>query len=155
VEIYELINIALSIGNRIDLQWTLFITVHLALLGAIVYIDRPLRKFEKIAALMIYCGFAFINFQQMNNQVLMVGSVYSDVLRLSTEGPNKNLAIVQRMANEAKLDRSGIQRNVLISSHVFMFLLVVVSVIFDRKLIIPGKRLAQKEPDSNGGPDPG
>ncbi len=36
-----LVELALDIGNRVDVQWELFVTVHFALLGAIVYLDQP------------------------------------------------------------------------------------------------------------------
>jgi hypothetical protein len=34
---YELLDLALSLSNRIDTHWTLFISVHLALIGGIIY----------------------------------------------------------------------------------------------------------------------
>ena len=46
---YELLDLALSLSNRIDTHWTLFISVHLALIGGIIYVDRPLAKNEKFA----------------------------------------------------------------------------------------------------------
>ncbi len=44
---YELLDLALSLSNRIDTHWALFISVHLALIGGIIYVDRPLSKREK------------------------------------------------------------------------------------------------------------
>jgi hypothetical protein len=35
---YELFDIALGISNRIDVQWGLFITIHLAIFGGIIYV---------------------------------------------------------------------------------------------------------------------
>jgi len=58
---YESLDLYFSIANRIDLQWGLFITVHLALFGGIIYVDRPLRTLEKVGAILLYTGFATVN----------------------------------------------------------------------------------------------
>lgn len=68
MEMYQLLDIAVSLSNRLDTHWTLFISVHLALIGGIIYVDRPLQKPEKIAALLVYTGFAVINSLMMINQ---------------------------------------------------------------------------------------
>jgi Ca2+/Na+ antiporter len=145
---YEIIDIALSIGNRIDLQWGLFITVHVALLGAIVYIDRPLRRVEKIAALLMYCGFALVNYQQMNSQLRLVGSAYADIELLSHQDEYQNIVVIQKMAGEAQQGRAEKSHLVLTSSHVFMFVLVFVSIIFDSKIL--SRETPKREPADTG-----
>ena len=59
---YQLLDLALSLSTRIDTHWALFISVHLALIGGIIYVDRPLTKKEKTGAIIIYSGFAVINY---------------------------------------------------------------------------------------------
>ena len=59
---YELFDLMVSIANRLDIQWGLFITVHVAIFGGIIYVDRPLTRSEKVGALMVYTGFAVINY---------------------------------------------------------------------------------------------
>jgi len=49
---HRLIDIALGISNRLDIQWGLFIAISLALFGSIIYIDRPLRHVEKTTAIL-------------------------------------------------------------------------------------------------------
>ena len=53
---HELFDLSISIGNRLDIQWGLFITVHMAIFGGIIYVDRPLTRLEKVGALFIYTG---------------------------------------------------------------------------------------------------
>ena len=65
MSIYELIELAYGINNRLDIQWGLFITVHMALFGGIIYLDRPLRLVEKIPALLIFSGGSFVNYKIM------------------------------------------------------------------------------------------
>ncbi len=147
---YELIQIALHIGNRIDLHWGLFITVHIALLGAIVYIDRPLRSTEKVAALVMYTGFAVVNFFQMQNQILLLEAAYVDIERLASQGSAQVSAIAERMAFEGSRERSSRALQVLTASHGFMFVLVILSVIFDRRIISAGKQESDSEEEHEG-----
>ena len=132
---YELADLAFALGDRIDFHWGLFITVHLALLGAIVYIDRPLRRLEKVATLLLYLGFAGINYQQMNNQVTMLDMVYQDVQRLAAQASYVDSAILQRMAYDAEMGRIPLARLSLVGSHVFMLVIVSLSILFDNKII--------------------
>ena len=90
---YELLDLALSLNNRIDNHWTLFITVHLALIGGLIYVDRPLLKNEKLAAVIIYTGFAVINFLMMLHQEQFLGSVYLQLFEIS-EGDTQNVAFL-------------------------------------------------------------
>jgi hypothetical protein len=68
---YELIDLAVGIGNRIDVQLGIFITVHLAIFGGIIYVDRPLTRTEKVASLFIYSLFAYLNYRIMANQLTL------------------------------------------------------------------------------------
>ena len=45
--LYQLLDLSLSLSNRIDTHWALFISVHLALVGGIIYVDRPLLAKKK------------------------------------------------------------------------------------------------------------
>ena len=132
---YELADLAVTLGNRIDFHWGLFITVHLALLGAIVYIDRPLRGVEKVATLLLYIGFASINYQQMSNQVELLNAVYEDVVTMAALPQHASAAVIQRMNDEAEMGRIPLARLMLISSHLFMFVVASLSIIFDNKII--------------------
>ena len=69
MSLFELIELSQNIGFRIDAQWEFFLTVHMALFGGIIYVDRPLRKTEKLVAVALYSGFAVVNFLMLPNQL--------------------------------------------------------------------------------------
>jgi hypothetical protein len=135
VSAYEAVELALILGNRIDFHWGLFITVHLALFGAIVYIDRPLRRVEKLASLMLYVGFATVNYLQMSNQVNLLDAIYADITELSIQDEHANTVVIQHLATEAERGQIPLARRVLVFSHVIMLILVALSVIFDGRII--------------------
>ena len=77
--LYELINLIQNIGFRIDAQWGFFLTVHMALFGGIIYVDRPLRKTEKIVAIGLYSGFAVVNYLMLSNQLDLMATIYNEI----------------------------------------------------------------------------
>ncbi|MEO1034521.1 MAG: hypothetical protein AAFX44_03060 [Pseudomonadota bacterium] len=125
MDIAATIETALEIGNRIDAQWGLFITVHLAILGAMVYIDEPLHRFEKIIGIAVYLGFAFINLAMMQSQILLLDATYTDIVRFADEGADSEL--VQRMADLQRNGRGRVSRLVMNISHLVMAVLVILS----------------------------
>ena len=134
MDAYQLIDITMSISNRIDLHWGLFITVHMALLGAIIYIDRPLVGAEKIGAIVMYSGFAIVNYMLMLTQVEMVGATYADIAALASLPGYENVHIVQQMATAAEQGRSEQSRLVVMFAHGFMLVVVLLSIIFDDQI---------------------
>ncbi len=123
----EIITLSLEIGNRIDVQWGLFVTVHMALLGALAYVDKRLHPAEKLFAIVVYLGFAAINYGQMSTQLQLLNAAYADVARLAGEAGASEL--VQRIATE----HQGVRRYaglVLKVSHIAMLLLVILSLVF-------------------------
>jgi len=131
---YETLDLYFSIANRIDLQWGLFITVHLALFGGIIYVDRPLRTPEKSGAIILYIGFATVNYFVMSSQFNLMNHLHIDISALSTDDCCKQLRIIQQLALEHKNNRLEISNIVLNASHGVMFALATASIIFDRAL---------------------
>lgn len=134
MSIYELIELTQSLNNRIDIQWGLFITVHMALFGGIIYIDRPLRIIEKIPALLIYSGFAFVNYRIMLTQFTSLENIYLDIANLAEAGCCENSNIVAQMLAHLNDGHFGASFTVLYWMHLVMFFLVVLSIIFDKAL---------------------
>lgn len=139
MSIYELIELTSGINNRIDIQWGLFITVHMALFGGIIYVDRPLRLIEKIPALMIYSGFAFVNYKIMVIQFESLKNIYLDVADLAAKGCCDGSHIVGQMLSELDKGKFEISFQVLDVMHVVMFVLVVLSIVFDKALSVRQK----------------
>ena len=135
--VYEAIQLLNAFENRLDVQWGVFITVHLALFGGIIYIDRPLKRAEKVAALVIYAGFALINYLVSMDLAASILAAQTEVANYTAHeccADNQIVAVIG-----AKLEGPGtnIAQIVLLGSHVIMFLLVLLSVFFDRERADP------------------
>lgn len=82
MDFFELVNVAQSVAARIDVQWGFFLTIHMALLGGIIYVDRPLSVVEKTVAIIIYLVFATLNFRMIRLQQLLLEKAYADIVAL-------------------------------------------------------------------------
>lgn len=135
---YELLDIAIRIGNRIDVHWGVFITVHLAPLGAIVYVGHPLSFMEKAGGLILYTGFAIFDFVMMSTQFVLMENAIIEIAKFSGDRCCTDNALVSAVAS--KQEDGSIRRGhrFLLVTHVVMFLLVYASMIFDRKLKAAG-----------------
>ena len=145
---YELFDLSISIGNRLDIQWGLFITVHMALFGAIIYVDRPLTSSEKVGALFIYTGFAVINYLVTTNLFEFFHSANQDIARYATDACCRDNLLVKRVVAHVEGPGYRITRNVLLLSHLAMALLVTVSVIFDKQVAALVSTASTAEEDS-------
>ena len=131
---YELFDLSISIGNRLDIQWGLFITVHMAIFGGIIYVDRPLTFSEKVGALIIYTGFAVINYLITSNLFEFFHSANQDIARYATDACCRDNLLVKQVVARVEGPGYRISRNVLLLSHLAMAVLVYLSVIFDKKV---------------------
>lgn len=132
--LYELLDLNISTGGRIDVQISIFITVHLAIFGGIIYVDRPLHRNEKVSSLIIYTIFAFLNYTIMKNQLDISFSLVSEIAKLEN-----NPCCVDNTTGKYIADRfnagSYIMKEVLlIVGHLAFYIMVFLSVIFDRAL---------------------
>ncbi len=131
---YELFDLMVSIANRLDIQWGLFITVHMAIFGGIIYVDRPLTRSEKVGALIIYTGFAVVNYLITGNLLEFFHSANQDIARHATDACCRDNLLVKQVVARVEGPGYRISRNVLLLSHLAMAVLVYLSVIFDKKV---------------------
>ena len=129
---YELFGIALAVGNRIDVQWGLFITVHLALFGGIIYVDHPLRLPEKIGAIAIYMAFAVLDYRVMRLQFGLLENAFRDIAALEGDACCVGNRLVDYVAADVASGRLGIASKIIVVGHVVMAMLVVLCIVFDR-----------------------
>lgn len=131
---YELFDLMVSIANRLDIQWGLFITVHMAIFGGIIYVDRPLTRSEKVGALIVYTAFAIINYLITRNLMEFFHSANQEIARYATDACCRDNLLVKQVV--ARLEGPGyrISQNVLLLSHLAMAVLVTLSVMFDKKV---------------------
>lgn len=129
--LYELFDISQGISDRIDVQWGFFITVHMALFGGIVYVDRPLKLAEKWVAMLLYLGFSAVNYYQLHNQFSLLVSAFQDVHAMAADYPS--LALVDHY-EKLRLSRAYKYVNpILAGVHIVMAFIVLGSVVYDKK----------------------
>ncbi|WP_286828264.1 MULTISPECIES: hypothetical protein [Kordiimonas] len=128
--LYELMDLAQSISSRIDVQWGFFITIHLALLGGIIYVDRPLKKAEKLIGFAVYLLFAIFNFRVITTHQGLLEKIYTEIAGIpEVEGTGSGLvshyqaAMTTGYADDIYL--------ITLSVHLVSFLVVLVSFITD------------------------
>jgi len=131
---YELLDLALSLSNRIDTHWTLFISVHLALIGGIIYVDRPLFRNEKVAAIIIYSGFAVVNFFMMKNQTLFLGSIYQQIFQMKEQVCCLDNSVIAYVVDLHEWDSSAKTLTSIMITHIVMFIILMLSIFYDRAL---------------------
>jgi len=131
---YELLDLALSLSNRIDTHWTLFISVHLALIGGIIYVDRPLFRNEKVAAIIIYSGFAVVNFFMMKNQTLFLGSIYQQIFQMKDQACCLDNSVIEYVVGLHEWSSSAKTLTSIMITHIVMFIILMLSIFYDRAL---------------------
>ena len=132
--LYELLDLNISAGTRIDVQISIFITVHLAIFGGIIYVDRPLRHNEKIASLIIYTIFAFLNYSIMQHQLDLSGSLINEIAKLADDPCCSENASVQYFAGQFNSAFQALRKIFLITGHIAFYIIVLLSIIFDKAL---------------------
>ncbi len=142
---HELIQVLLAFENRLDVQWGVFITVHLALFGGIIYIDGPLKRGEKIAAMVIYFGFATINYLVSADLAASIHAAQTEIAKFTSEPCCLKNELVARISAKVAGVGPAITQVVLILSHAIMLLLVLLSVVFDRRVSEPGVSAAPSD----------
>ena len=130
---YELIDLALSLSNRIDTHWTLFISVHLALIGGIIYVDRPLSKKEKSAAIIVYSGFATINYFMMKGQATFLQSIYQQINAIKDDACCTGNHLIDHVVKLYNYEINSLLLSSVIVIHLVMFVVVVLSIFYDSK----------------------
>jgi hypothetical protein len=144
---FELFNLCLSIANRLDIQWSLFITVHMAILGGVIYVDRALTLSEKVGVLVIYTGFAVINYLITRDLIELFQSANLDIAQYATDACCRDNHLIKQVV--ARIEGSGymITRYVLLLSHLVMAVLVTMAVIFDKKVaaLVSTESIAEEE----------
>lgn len=131
---YELLDVAIAAGTRIDVQWGLFVSVHLAVLGGIAYAERPLRALEKVGAMAIYLAFAVVSFRATRFHMGLLQNAYKDVADVAASSRTTDLHIVQFLAEDMLTGRFQFANHFAAIAHIAMATLVIFALIFDVEL---------------------
>jgi hypothetical protein len=129
---YELIDIAQSIASRIDVQWGFFLTIHLALLGGIIYVDRPLSATEKTFAVGLYSVFAVMNFRILRMQQSLLEAAYQDIVVLKDDVCCASSELIDFYVSEVSSGFGDRITYIAIGLHLLAFAVVVLSILTDR-----------------------
>lgn len=130
---YELLDLALSLSTRIDTHWALFISVHLALIGGLIYVDRPLSKREKAGAIAVYSGFALINYYMMIAQATFLASVYQQIEQIKDQPCCQDNFVVGHIVGLNAQNSEQMLVNSIIMVHLVMLVVILLTIIFDKK----------------------
>ncbi len=76
---YQLVELTMEAQARLDTSWALFLSIHAALFGGIVYVDRPLRYVEKIVVIISYSAIAYYNYYLTRSSQKLLQSFYQDI----------------------------------------------------------------------------
>ena len=129
---YQLIDIGQSVAARIDVQWGFFLTFHLALLGGIVYVDRPLSRLEKSVALFLYSVFATMSFRILRLQQTLLEQAYNDIVALQNDTCCMGSHLMEFYVAEVNTGFGSRIFLVAAGLHLIAFAIVVVSIISDK-----------------------
>lgn len=132
---YELIDVAQSVAARIDVQWGFFLTMHMALLGGIIYVDRPLSTTEKSLAIFLYSVFAVMSFRMLRLQQSLLEKAYADIVALRNDACCTDSNLMDFYVAEVNAVFGERIFYVAIGLHLLAFVVVVLSIITDRARI--------------------
>ena len=130
---YELMSVSMEATARLDMSWALFLSVHAAIFGGIVYIDRPLRLAEKIVLIPAYFAIAGYNYYLTRTSQKLLGGLYQDISELKAS-QNLVLNVVEYFEQMSLSAWSVAGETSVIAIHAIAMTLVIAAVILDKPL---------------------
>lgn len=127
----QIVDLFLGIASKQDALWAIFVTVLMAIFGGIIYVDRPLKRAEKLFAIIAYLIFAMMNFVS-----LRAGQRLMDTLRQDLSDLRADQGSLTQTASLIEVSSVMIQfqQNITFFVHVFAAVIVVGAIVFDGKL---------------------
>ncbi len=62
MQLYELLDLAASGYDRIDVLWNFFVWIHMAVIGAMIIVTRYVNLVERAIAITTYLAFIYMNY---------------------------------------------------------------------------------------------
>lgn len=126
--VYEIVDLFLSVSTKQDALWAIFFSVHMAIFGGIIYVDRPLRRPEKAFAIVAYCVFALMNFVAVRGGQRLMASLRSDLVNadVRTDAVSATVSLF-----ESTQQFSQYHEPITIWIHSIAWVLVVGAILFD------------------------
>lgn len=125
---YQIVDLFLNVSTKQDALWAIFFSVHMAIFGGIIYVDRPLRRAEKIFAIAAYSVFAFMNFAGIRAGQRLMEALRSDLA--VTNSSADSVSATSSLFESANL-LTKYQEPVTVWIHIVAALLVIGAIVFD------------------------
>jgi hypothetical protein len=128
---YEIVQLYIDVATKQDAIWAIFFSVHLALFGGIIYVDRPLRRGEKCFAVLGYLIFAILNFSTVRGGQKILENLLSDaaLIKASAASSGKTIGHLDYLLNSSDF---LYREPVTIGIHVIVAAFAIGAIIFDR-----------------------
>ncbi len=126
---YEIIDLFLNLSTKQDALWAIFFSVHMAMFGGIIYVDRPLRRTEKVFAVAAYLIFALMNFVALRAGQRLMERLRADLATVSASSgtPSETSALF-----EASSGFFPYQEAITLLIHLVAAVLVIGAIVHDR-----------------------
>jgi len=119
-------------GGRIDALWGFFITIHLAILGGIVYVDRPLSISEKTVALALYFGFVVANYYGLSLQQDLLNASIQEIASYKSNPCCESNFLTHYYVNMLDSNYRDTDRVVALIAHIVAALVIIASIVSDK-----------------------
>ena len=123
---YQIVDLYLQVSTKQDALWAIFFSVHMAVFGGIIYVDRPLRRTEKVFAIAAYLVFALLNFIAVRAGQRLMDALSADLSNLDID-PTETASLFQMTGQFVAFQETLTQ---LI--HLVAGALVIGAIVFDR-----------------------
>lgn len=127
---YQIVDLFLNISTKQDALWAIFFSVHMAIFGGIIYVDRPLKRNEKVFAIAAYLVFAMMNFISVRAGQRLMAALRADL---------ENTVVDENALSETALlfvTASGFEtyvQSITVAVHLLAALMAIGAIVFDRE----------------------
>lgn len=89
---YEILDLIASQRNMTAQAWTMFITVNIAVLGGMFFLQKRVNVIEKLIAIVVYGAFLFVNYRAQVDNYTYTSNLISAALELEAQGGTPPIA---------------------------------------------------------------
>ena len=114
MELYELLDLYMSSGQKLDALWQFFVSIHIAIFGAL-FLFHKMKIYQIIISLMSYIGFSIINIRAKIYEYEFYASITKEIKDKNLD----SLKYVNQFFNQYIVD-DRIMITVVV--HIFSFL---------------------------------
>jgi hypothetical protein len=98
MSLYELLDLLASNYQKIDTLWEFFISIHLAVLGALFLMPRRVSMPERLVAFLAYAAFSYVNRSALVDTYDYHAVLLKEIARFKAAPPDTGGLLVQQIA---------------------------------------------------------